>query len=473
MMTLSKYIHALHIGNGFMLYHAITAKVIFISEEQFEGLRNGSNTVFSDSQLEILSKKGFLSDENEFSTDHLLHSNHQSQPDVFALYLILTEECNMQCTYCSQSSFRTRERMKNMSSETVESVLGKFYSVATERKRTIVLYGGEPTLNRDGIEKVVAYVREKRNDWNTEIVIFTNGILLDDAFIDLLQKGNVYVILSMDGDEKTNDTFRRYGQEGSFKYINMSIDKFKEKRIQFGFSLTIASHNIDRLDEIVKFFIEEYHPFSIGINPLHYVPEGRACVSVDFDYASEKMIDAYKVAAEYGVYIEQIMRRVRPFVMSTPRLKDCPSCGGMVRVLPDGSFGPCGHFMEEEREREDADYKFEKSRVMQKWNSRINVRIDECESCPAIALCGGGCPYNSLKNHGDIFSANDKRTCTQADFFLKWMLSELVSEYYDNQFKEVTQQEKRMLLGNISLEAFVPMQEYSKYGEFKIDARYL
>lgn len=472
-MTLSKYVHALHIDKGFMLYNAITTKVIFISAEQFERLRQEPGVAFSDRQLRILSEKGFLSDENEFSVDHLLYSNNQGKPDVFALYLILTEECNMQCTYCSQSSFRTRERMKKMSPEIAESVLEKFYSVTTERKRTIVLYGGEPTLNRESIEKVINYVREKKKDWNTEIVIFTNGILLDDSFIDLFEKGNVYVILSMDGNEKINDTFRKYGKEGSFKYINTSIDKFNEKGIQFGFSLTIASHNVDRLDEIVKLFIEEYHPFSIGLNPLHYVPEGREYISVDLDYSSRKMVDAYKVAAKYGIYIEQIMRRVRPFVMSSPRLKDCPSCGGMVRVLPDGSFGPCGHFMEEEKERENAAYKFEKSQVMQKWNSRINVMINECETCPAIALCGGGCPYNSLKNHGDIFSANDKRTCVQAEFFLNWLLSELVSEYHQNRFKEVTQQEKRKLLGNISLDAFVPMQEYSKYGEFKIDARYL
>lgn len=472
-MRLSKYVHALHIDNGFMLYNAITTKVIFISAEQFERLRQEPRAVFSDSQLGILSEKGFLSDENEFSADNLLYSNNQEKPDVFALYLILTEECNMQCTYCSQSSFRTRERMKKMPPEIVESVLEKFYSVTTERKRTIVLYGGEPTLNREGIEKVINYVRKKRNDWNTEIVIFTNGILLDDSFIDLLEKGNVYVILSVDGYEKINDTFRKYGKEGSFKYISASIDKFDKKGIQFGFSLTIAAHNVDRLDEIVKFFIEDYHPFSIGINPLHYVPEGREYISVDLNYASKKMIDAYKVAAKYGIYIEQIMRRVRPFVMSTPRLKDCPSCGGMVRVLPDGSFGPCGHFMEEEKEREDAAYKFEKSQVMQKWNSRINVMINECEVCPAIALCGGGCPYNSLKNQGDIFSANDKRTCAQAEYFLKWMLSELVTKYYHNEFREVTSKEKRKLLGNISLDKFVPMQEYSKYGEFKIDARYL
>lgn len=472
-MTLSKYIHALHIDKGFMLYNAVTTKVIFISAEQFEKLGQEPGVVFSDSQLRILSEKGFLSDENEFSTDNLLKSNNQEKPDVFALYLILTEECNMQCTYCSQSLFRTREKMKKMSPEIIESVLGKFYSVTTERKRTIVLYGGEPTLNRGGIEAVIHYVREKKNDWITEIVIFTNGILLEDSYIDLLEKGNVYVILSMDGYEKINDTFRKCGKEGSFKYINASIDKFNKKGIQFGISLTIASHNVDRLDEIVKFFIEQYHPFSIGINPLHYVPEGRKYISVDLDYASKKMIDAYKVATKYGIYIEQIMRRVRPFVMSTPRLKDCPSCGGMVRVLPDGSFGPCGHFMEEEKEREDAAYKFEKSQIMKKWNSRINVMINECKTCPAIALCGGGCPYNSLKNHGDIFSAKDKRTCVQAEFFLNWLLSKLVSEYYHNEFKEVTQQEKQKLLGNISLDAFVPMQEYSKYGEFKIDARYL
>ena len=52
----------------------------------------------------------------------IIQANGQNEPDIFAMYLILTEECNMNCKYCSQSSFRTRKRLGNASKGTPRSV---------------------------------------------------------------------------------------------------------------------------------------------------------------------------------------------------------------------------------------------------------------------------------------------------------------------------------------------------------------
>ena len=183
------------------------------------------------------------------------------------------------------------------------------------------------------------------------------------------------------------------------------------------------------------------------------------------------MTQAYDIAAKRGVYIEQIMRRVRPFVLSQPRLKDCPSCGGMIRVLPDGSFGPCGHFMEEKKEMEDDSCTFAESRLLGKWNTRLSPKMPQCSTCKALALCGGGCPYNSYKNKGDIFSSNDKRSCIQADMFLNRILDKMTERFGKDEFREVTADEKLTILGNIDLNRYIPLGRYSQYGEFKLENR--
>lgn len=471
----SQFVHLLQVSGRPLLYHAITTKVFFITSRQYEFLNENYNLqrVFSDRELSLLSAKGFLKDANEFNIQDMLDRNHQDKPDVFALYLILTEECNMQCMYCSQASFRTRPRQKAMSTDVLKKVLDKFYNTATKRRRTVVLYGGEPMMNPDGVRFAVNYIRDDIKDGNAEIVIFTNGTLLDDAFIDFFARKNVSVIISVDGPREINDQFRRISGEGSYDIIAATIHLFQKKKIRFGISSTIASHNLNSLGDTIRFFVDQFKPFSIGLNPLHYTPAGQKNISVEADDMASAMVKAYDVAKNYGIYVEQIMRRVRPFILGTPRLKDCPSCGGMVRVLPDGSFGPCGHFMEVGKEHEIGGNNFESNQTMNLWNSRLSCLMPNCSSCPSMALCGGGCPYNSFRNGGgDIFMSNDKRSCRQSEIFLLWLLDKLASKFQQNEFVEVSSLDKLKLLGNIDLSLDIPLAGYSKYGEFVINERF-
>ena len=469
----SKYVHTIKTQSGKSLYNALTTKLFILSETQFREIKNDKplQSIFNSQQCALLSQKGFLRGDNEADLTEIVKFNRQEKPDLFALYLILTEECNMNCLYCSQSSFRTRKIFPAMSLDTIEHSLSKFYNSRTDRKRVVVLYGGEPTVNKSGVIHAINCIRNVQGDDNCEIVIFTNGFNVDSELIDFFAAQGVSVIISLDGNKATHDKFRLCGNQGTFEKVNDTINQFKEKKISFGISATIAAHNVDRLDDLVNYFCDNYNPFSIGFNPLHYPPPNRKSISVDYDTMADKMIAAYDTAAQRGVYIEQIMRRVRPFVLAQPRLKDCPSCGGMIRVLPDGSFGPCGHFMEEKKEMEKNQQSFSESQLLSKWNTRLIFTMNQCSNCRALALCGGGCPYNSYKNNGDIFSANDKRSCIQADKFLQWMVDKIVKRFGNNEFHEVTAEEKLTVLGNINLDKYIPLGEYSQYGEFKLEPR--
>lgn len=473
-MQLSSFVHLIEAHNLACLYHNLTTKVFFIASGQAQKLKQNEalENVFTENELQLLSCKGFLNDENQIRVSELIQKNRQEYPDIFALYLILTEKCNMDCLYCSQSAFRTRDRMNGMSLETLSEILTKFYKFETTRKRTVVLYGGEPTLNRAGIDYTVRYIREKKQDQGAEIVIFTNGILLDDELIDFFKVNGVSIIISLDGPQEIHDKYRLWNGKGSFERIAQAISKLQEKNIPFGISSTIASHTVKHLKELIKGFVSAYHPVSIGLNPLHYVPAGREAIAVNIQEMAQSMTEAYDTARKHGIYIEQIMRRVRPFILAAPRLKDCPSCGGMIRALPNGCFGPCGHFMEEQKEIELPTYSFRESQIMKKWNERISPLIPGCTDCPALALCGGGCPYNSLKNGGSIFSSNDERSCYQAKFMLNHLIELLEQEIQPRGFYEVTASDKKRLLGKIDLDRSIPMQEYSKYGEFELDEQY-
>lgn len=487
MNKLSKYTHLYDIGDSHVLYHALTTKVFLVSDFQAQKLKSGEiDAAFSNSEINLLKIKKVIIDsetgEKEISIDEMVQENRQENPDLFVLYLLLSERCNMNCLYCSHA-YREKSKQGDMNIETIINALKNFYAIHTERRRSVVLYGGEPLMNKKGVIAAIDYIRQQKEDTETEIVIITNGTFLGESLIKYFSCNNVSVIISVDGEKHTHDKFRKIGDRGTFDYIEKAVSIFNNCGIKFGLSATIAAHNIKTLDKVTEYFVQKYNPISVGLNPLHKKKLGDVSeyeldsfvskYSVESEDVAKAMISAYKVARKKGLYIEQIMRRIRPFILSTPRLKDCPACGAMIRVLADGTYGPCGQVIEKGKNVNLESCYFSDSKLAKTWNQRLSCTLHSCDGCDAMALCGGGCPANSVKNGNDVFCiGEDERTCSQSKIILKWLLSELVADFPQNKFIEVKEADKLKLLDKIDINAKTPLFEYSKYGEFKIDLMY-
>ena len=119
------------------------------------------------------------------------------------LTLVVTHQCNFDCDYCQQKhedvhmSFETAKKaiddlVARMKSETADP----------DRKAQISFYGGEPLLQKDLIEKTVRYAVSQLQEQVQVKPVFeitTNGLLLDEAFIEFAKKNRVILALSHDG----------------------------------------------------------------------------------------------------------------------------------------------------------------------------------------------------------------------------------------------------------------------------------
>ena len=65
-----------------------------------------------------------------------------------------------------------------------------------------------------------------------------------------------------------------------------------------------------------------------------------------------------------------------------------------------------------------------KSSVWIEWNKRTPLNMPECYECPALGICGGGCPMNAEKNYGSIWHV-DKRYCQHSIQTLEWLIRDL------------------------------------------------
>jgi len=109
---------------------------------------------------------------------------------VNVLKVYITEKCNLDCDFCL---YRDRGIEEKNSAE-IQKLLS-FLNI--KRVRTLVLSGGEPTLRWDLLSSIITFVRNI--GYQGEIIVQTNGILLDNEKLDFFFAHTVSVEFGFDG----------------------------------------------------------------------------------------------------------------------------------------------------------------------------------------------------------------------------------------------------------------------------------
>ncbi len=135
------------------------------------------------------------------------------------LVLVVTDSCNLRCTYCYARLSPHASLAKRMSAETARQVIRQFLS-GRERCELIQFFGGEPTLNLDAvqsaIEETLDLVRSGALRERPRFAIVTNGVIRDRSrLLDLLKLYGIETTVSLDGPAYLHDQLRPYGKSES------------------------------------------------------------------------------------------------------------------------------------------------------------------------------------------------------------------------------------------------------------------
>ncbi len=178
----------------------------------------------------------------------------------------VTQRCNLSCSGCYHRAFE-RDPGDEITLEKIESVLAEARELGIS---AVLLAGGEP-LAKNGLLDAAGKFPD------IIFPLFTNGMLLDEAAIDVLKRNkNIIPIISVEGLEK--DTDERRGN-GVFLKIETLMASLKKAEIFFGLSITVSSANFDLVTDpafVEKmnrcgarlFFYVEYTPVSPGSENL-------------------------------------------------------------------------------------------------------------------------------------------------------------------------------------------------------------
>jgi len=118
-------------------------------------------------------------------------------------YLIISKDCNLQCTYC----YRAKGSIANaqLDHDLIKKVSDFILSDSTGNKR-VTFHGGEPLLHQDIMKRLIATF-EGRGIMN---ILYTNGTLLDRIDPWILQRVQC-ITVSIDGCKDIHDKYRGKG----------------------------------------------------------------------------------------------------------------------------------------------------------------------------------------------------------------------------------------------------------------------
>ena len=138
----------------------------------------------------------------------------QDQP-ISQLLVKVASRCNIDCTYCYW--FRDAavyDKPKLMSADVLQQLLQRIEEHVARYSLTdfpIILHGGEPLLW--GVENfrrtaVACEAISSRTGCDIPIAVTTNGVLIDDEWLNCFEAHNISVAISLDGPAHIHDIHR-------------------------------------------------------------------------------------------------------------------------------------------------------------------------------------------------------------------------------------------------------------------------
>ena len=139
-----------------------------------------------------------------YACDMFISDSIKANPSIInntSVTLIMSEECNLRCTYCYEPGGHRNKDI--MTFETAKVILNKI-----SPSGRVTFFGGEPMMHIDLMKQIIEWGRNHKN-FTYEII--TNGQITDREFISRYLRYFNYVQLSIDGPESPNDINRGHG----------------------------------------------------------------------------------------------------------------------------------------------------------------------------------------------------------------------------------------------------------------------
>lgn len=348
-------------------------------------------------------------------------------------------DCNLKCEYCfyktTQSIYPDKKHL--MDDSTLETLISKALSYSNGKTAVFSWQGGEPLLAGDNFFKKVVSFQKKHGLPGQRVgnSIQTNGLLLNEEYIELFKGYNFFIGLSIDGNEKIHNFYRG----NSFAKTFEAAYVLRKAELEFNILTVINAFNVNKPEELYKFYLEN------NFNYIQIIP----CVEND---ESGKIRLLSVTPASYGKFLcgffdlwynnenprisvrffDNILEILAGLAPSYCGFKD--KCTDYLVVEHNGDVYPCDFFVKKEWKLgnivSDSLEKLFKSAndTFSHLKSKVNKA---CTDCSWNFICQGGCLKYRLVN-GNRYDNTDY-LCESYKELFKYSLNKmkkLLAKYF-------------------------------------------
>lgn len=339
-----------------------------------------------------------------------------------------TNDCNMRCKHCyhAEEGF-DNTIMKPDYAKKMFAIAAKDYS-----EIFVVFHGGEPTLwGIENFKDVLEYQKKIAAEKN---VIFknsiqTNGVLIDNEWIELFKKYNFSVGISFDGPH--NDDLR---SNTEIVYNNMR--RLKENGINFGTLCVENGLSIEHIEDTYNWFKNEGFNFKI----LAMFMAGNALEHKELELNIIKYVDC--LCAMYRKWLFDTecnisMRTFEDLLKISDKLY-CIQYGGScihnrICINPNGDIYPCGRPYTSDFILGNISSleSFSQAFYTTAYKNLVKISVErqkQCkETCKFFGVCKGGCVSSAILEVS--FEKINNTTCVRAKRLLS-KITEINREIY-------------------------------------------
>jgi len=239
----------------------------------------------------------------------------------------ITSNCNLYCRGCYARANRicSEEKKELLPAEKWRAV---FREAADLGVSFTLLAGGEPLLRED-VLTAAGEIREMI------FPVFTNGTLIDDAYLRLLDRHrNLVPVVSLEGGESTTDDRRG---TGTYQILIDRMKAMKKRGLLFGASVTVSRQNMDEVTRSA--FLTTLHDLGCKILFfIEYVPVDRSTQSMAFDDSDRLLMEQRQERLRKG-YPKMLFLS---FPGDEKYMGGCLAAGrGFFHINSDGSAEAC------------------------------------------------------------------------------------------------------------------------------------
>lgn len=235
--------------------------------------------------------------------------------------------CNLNCKYC----FYKKNDSQTLSVLDFKRALLEFIKIS--QKHEVIFLGGEPTI----LKELKEYINEiKKLKKDIRITLFTNATLIDDKISKVLRNNKINLVVSIDGDNKTNDLYRKFKNTDRSVYNNIISNLRKYKLIKnTTVNMVIRKKTLKKLCKNIIYLNK------LGFNSIGF--------NIDYSDNWEKsdLAEIKKQIDNIFEYHRVIIKKNRTFKFSNIyeifeliKNNTTPQCSNLI-LLPDGKFYLC------------------------------------------------------------------------------------------------------------------------------------